>query len=158
MMLVRTYLAQSEIQGLGVFSGEFIPRGAQVWVLNPKFDVFVHPNEIEALPAHMQDFVARYSYPHLELPGIRIIDCDDGKFMNHTDRPNTDFRIFDRGYALEDIAPGTELTCSYYEFDPEFRGFDAPEVLAPKTLEIAIATLQTPKIRKGARRIRNHLA
>ena len=28
MMLVRTYIAPSEIQGLGVFAGEFIPAGA----------------------------------------------------------------------------------------------------------------------------------
>ena len=97
MMLVRTYVAQSEIQGLGVFAGEFVPAGRQLWVLNPKFDIFVHANEIPMLPAHMQDYVARYSYPHLEIDGVRIVDCDDGKFMNHSDRPNTDFHIFDRG-------------------------------------------------------------
>jgi SET domain-containing protein len=151
MMLVRTYLAQSEIQGLGVFAGEFVPRGAQLWVLNPKFDIFVHPSEIEALPAHMRDFIMRYSYPHLEAPGIRIVDCDDGKFMNHADRPNTDFNIFDKGYALEDIAVGTEITCSYFEFDPEFRGFGAPQ-----SLEMAVAAMQaqTPKARRAPRRVR----
>ena len=73
------------------------------------------------LPAHMQDYVARYSYPHLEIDGVRIVDCDDGKFMNHSERPNTDFHIFDRGHALVDIAAGEEITCSYFEFDPDFR-------------------------------------
>jgi uncharacterized protein len=77
------------------------------------------------LPPHMQTFVARYSYPHLERPGVRVLDCDDGKFMNHRERPNTDFRIFDRGYALTDIAVGDEITCNYFEFDPGFRGFRA---------------------------------
>ena len=33
MMLVRTYIAPSEIQGLGIFAGEFIPGGSQLWVL-----------------------------------------------------------------------------------------------------------------------------
>ncbi len=42
MMLVKTYLAPSQIQGLGVFAGEPIPCGSQLWVLNPKFDIFVH--------------------------------------------------------------------------------------------------------------------
>jgi len=149
MMLVRTYLGPSAIQGLGVFAGEFISRGAQLWVLNPKFDVFVHPSEIEALPPHMQDFVARYSYPHLDLPGIRVVDCDHGKFMNHSDRPNTDFRIFDKGYALEDIPSGVEITCSYFEFDPAFRGFGAPE-----GLEIPVAAMQAPKARRAPRRVR----
>ena len=30
MMLVRTFVAQSEIQGLGVFAGEFVPAGRQL--------------------------------------------------------------------------------------------------------------------------------
>jgi SET domain-containing protein len=152
MMLVRTYLAQSEIQGLGVFAGEFVPRGRQLWVLNPKFDIFLATSEIEALPPHMRDFIARYSYPHLETPGVRIVDCDDGKYMNHSDRPNTDFRIFDKGYALEDIAAGEEITCSYYEFDPEFRGF------GPAAHEIAVTNLRRTGVRRTSRRIRNHLA
>jgi SET domain-containing protein len=123
MMLVRTYIAPSEIQGLGIFAGEFIPGGSQLWVLNPKFDIFLYREEIATLPAHMQDYVARYSYPHLEIDGVRIVDCDDGKFMNHNVRPNTDFRVFDKGYAIVDITAGEEITCNYFEFDPEFRGF-----------------------------------
>ena len=123
MMLVRTYVAQSEIQGLGVFAGEFVPAGRQLWVLNPKFDIFIRPEEIESYPAYLQDYIARYTYPHLEIPGVVILDADNGKFMNHSLAPNTDFRIFDRGYALSDIAPGDELTCNYHEFDPGFVGF-----------------------------------
>jgi uncharacterized protein len=145
MMLFRTFLAPSEIQGLGVFAGEFIPCGSQMWVLNPKFDIFVQVNELAILPAHMHDFVARYSYPHLEMPGVRVLDCDDGKFMNHSERPNTDFCVFDRGYALTDIAAGDEITCNYYEFDPAFMGFDPPS-----SLELAITTLQAAEIRPSA--------
>jgi SET domain-containing protein len=145
MMLVRTYLAKSEIQGLGVFTGEFIPAGSQIWVLNPKFDIFLHGEEIVELPAHMRDFVARYSYPHLEIDGVRIVDCDDGKFMNHSEQPNTDFRIFDRGYALVDISPGEELTCNYFEFDPDFRGFGPAS-----PLEVTISALQASHFRLGA--------
>ena len=126
MMLVRTYLASSEIQGLGVFAGEFIRAGTQLWTLNPKFDVFVHVTELEQLPIHMLEFVERYSYPHLEIPGVRVVDCDDGKFMNHCDNANTDFRIFEKGFALADIAAGEEITCNYYEFDPDFKGFGPP--------------------------------
>ena len=52
-----------------------------------------------------------------------IVDCDNGRFMNHSLTPNTDFRIFDKGYALVDIAQGDELTCNYHEFDPSFVGY-----------------------------------
>ena len=145
MILVRTYLAPSEIQGLGVYAGDFIPGGTQIWVLNPKFDIFVHDEEIRMLPAHMHDFVVRYSYPHLEIPGVRVVDCDDGKFMNHSERPNTDFRIFDKGYAIVDIRPGEEITCNYFEFDLEFRGFGQESAL-----EVAISAMQAGRFPQGA--------
>jgi len=145
MMLVRTYLAQSEIQGLGVFAGEYIPAGRQVWGLNPKFDIFVCGEEIATLPSHMQDYVARYSYPHLGIAGVRIVDCDDGKFMNHSEQPNTDFHIFDRGYSLFDISPGEELTCNYFEFDPDFQGFGSESAL-----EVVISAIQSRHFRPGA--------
>jgi len=125
MLLISTYLAPSAIEGIGVFAAEPLARGNLMWNLNSKFDVFVHPHEMEGLPAHMQDFIARYSYPHLEMPGVVIVDTDNGRFMNHSLAPNTDFRIFDKGYALVDIAAGDELTCNYHEFDPGFRGFFA---------------------------------
>jgi hypothetical protein len=120
MMLVRTYVAQSEIQGLGVFAGEFVPAGRQLWVLNPKFDIFVYANEIP------------------------MLDCDDGKFMNHRDRPNTDFHIFDRGHAVVDIAAGEEITCSYFEFDPDFRGF------SERAIDLAISAMQAESFGAGA--------
>ncbi len=104
MLTVSTYVAPSAIEGLGVFAGEFIERGRLMWSLNPKFDIFIYRGEIEELPPHMQDFIARYCYPHLEMPGVVVVDSDNGRFMNHSLTPNTDFRIFDKGYALVDIA------------------------------------------------------
>ena len=123
MLLISTYVAPSAIEGLGVFAGEPVSRGSLIWSLNPKFDIFVHQTEIGALPPHAQSFLTRYSYPHLEMPGYRVIDVDNGKYMNHSLAPNTDFRIFDKGYALTDIAEGEEITCNYHEFDPDFVGF-----------------------------------
>jgi SET domain-containing protein len=122
MLTISTYVAPSAIEGLGVFAGEFIPAGSLMWSLNPKFDIFIHVREIESYPPHLQDYIARYTYPHLEMEGVVILDSDNGKFMNHTLTPNTDFRIFDKGYALVDIAPGEEITCNYHEFDPTFVG------------------------------------
>jgi SET domain-containing protein len=123
MLMVSTYLAPSAIEGLGVFAGEFIERGRLVWSLNPKFDIFIQMSEIETYPQHMQEYIARYTYPHLEMEGVVILDSDNGKFMNHSLAPNTDFRVFDKGYALADIAQGEELTCNYHEFDPSFAGY-----------------------------------
>ena len=125
MLTVSTYVAPSPIDGLGVFAGEFIERGRLLWSLNPKFDIFIHEGELDGLPPHVQHFVARYGYPHMEMRGVVIVDSDNGRFMNHNLTPNTDFRVFDRGYALFDIAQGDEITCNYHEFDPTFAGFFA---------------------------------
>ncbi len=136
MLMVSTYLAPSVIEGFGVFAGEFIDRGRLIWNLNPKFDIFINESEIDAYPLHRQDFMSRYTYPHLEMPGVVILDSDNGRFMNHSLTPNTDFRVFDKGYALVDIAQGEELTCNYHEFEPTFSGCPAMHaVVAENRLE-----------------------
>ena len=132
MLMVRTYLAPSAIEGLGVFAGEFIGGGRLVWSFNPLFDIFIRESEIERLPQHMQDFIDRYSWTHRKMPGVVMLESDYGKFMNHSLTPNTDFRVFDKGYALTDIALGEEITCNYHECDPTFVGFfRSPKVRAP---------------------------
>jgi hypothetical protein len=122
-MLVRTHLANSSIEGVGIFASEPIKAGSLIWRIEPKFDVFFTASDIEKLPPHMQDFVARYSYPHMTKPGIMVLELDNGRFMNHCEAPNTDFTAFDKGYAIRDIAEGEEITCNYYEFDTSFQGW-----------------------------------
>jgi SET domain-containing protein len=139
MLLISTYVAPSSIEGLGVYSDEYVPCGSLIWSLNPKFDVFVNEIVLGSLPAHVRSYIARYSYPHLEMPGCRVIDVDNGKYMNHSLAPSTDFRIFDKGYALADIARGEEITCNYHEFDPDFVGF-MPDIAAAVRLQPLNAT------------------
>ena len=136
MLMVSSYVAPSAIEGLGVFAGEPIARGQLMWSLNPKFDIFIQVREIETYPPHLQDYIARYTYPHLEMEGVVILDSDHGKFMNHSLAPNTDFRIFDKGYALVDIAQGDEITCNYHEFDPTFAGYFQPAQAALSATEL----------------------
>src|SRR4029078_3812133 len=112
MLMVRTYLAPSAIEGLGVFAGESLERGRLVWSLKPLFDIFIRESEIETLPQHMQEFIYRYSWTHRAIPGTVMLESDYGKFMNHSLTPNTDFRVFDKGFALPDLAPGAGLTCT----------------------------------------------
>ena len=125
MLMIDTYVSHSPIQGFGVFAAEPVAQGHMLWLLNPKFDVFIAESEIETLPPHMRHYLARYAYPHMDRPGVLVLDSDNGKFMNHSEMPNTDFCIFDRGFAIEDIAAGEEITCNYFEFDPTFKGFFA---------------------------------
>lgn len=135
MMLVRTYLSNSSIEGVGIFASEPIKAGDLIWRLEPKFDVSFTEADVEKLPPHMQDFVARYSYPHMRIPGILVLELDNGRFMNHSETPNTDFTDFEFGYAICDIAQGEEITCNYREFDSSFVGW-FPQVTAGQHVDL----------------------
>ena len=122
MMLVRTYVASSAIDGLGVYADEFIPSGTLIWQFNPKFVATFSQSDMEKLPAHTREFVEKYSFPHLYKRDHLVVELDNGRFMNHSDAPNTDFTVFSKGYAICDIPPGEEITSNYHEFDPTFVG------------------------------------
>jgi SET domain-containing protein len=83
--------------------------------------------DIETWPAHMEDFVERYCYAHRDKPGTWVLELDNGRFMNHSSNPNTNFEEFYAGYAVRDIGAGDELTCNYFDFDINFRGAFNPE-------------------------------
>ena len=123
MMLVRTYVTSSPIEGLGVYAAEPIPRGTLIWSLDSRLDQTISLEELSKLPDWQQDFIIKYSFPHLNRPNHLVLEYDNGRFMNHTLSPNTDFTQFDKGWAIRDIAVGEELTCNYHEFDPTFKGF-----------------------------------
>jgi SET domain-containing protein len=119
-MLVRTFIAASSIEGVGVFAGEPIRRGKPIWAFDPRFDLLIPPADYRASPPHLKELFDRYSYPSQDRPGFLVYEIDNGRFMNHSERPNTDFTGIG-GRALEDIAAGEELTCNYAEFYPDFR-------------------------------------
>jgi SET domain-containing protein len=123
MMLVRSRVAASPIEGLGVYADEFIPSGTLLWQLNRDFVAMFKRAELEQFPPHIREFVEKYSFPDFEDESLLYVELDNGRFMNHSEAPNTDFTAFNKGYALRDIEVGEEITCNYYEFDSTFRGF-----------------------------------
>lgn len=118
MLLVPTYVGPSAIEGVGVFAAAPIPKGTHIWLLDESFDRVLSDPEIEALGAPQKEFVERYGYPHTTKPGLTIIEVDNGRFMNHSSTPNTDFRNPAFGVTIRDIAEGEEITCDYEEFAP----------------------------------------
>ncbi len=121
MMLVKTKLKYSEIHGIGIYADEPIKAGTRIWELREGFDVLVDERELDTYPPHVKEFIEIYSYPHPTKEHVVILEADNGRFMNHTETPNTDFSTLDKGLALVDIAVGEEITCNYNEFC--FNGF-----------------------------------
>lgn len=120
MMIVPTYVGPSEIEGVGIFAAAAITAGDPIWILEEKFDLLMPLDQLGSLPELQRQFIERYGYPHMTKPGVIVLEFDNGRFMNHSDVPNTDFRNAEIAWATCDIAEGEELTCNYAEFDPSF--------------------------------------
>ncbi len=120
MLLVNTYVGASAIEGVGVFAAEPIAKGARIWKLEPEFDRLIPMERYEAAEPFLKTFLDRYSYPSPDYPGHVVYEVDNGRFMNHSDDPNTDFSQPGGAVALRDIAAGEEITCNYADFYPDF--------------------------------------
>jgi uncharacterized protein len=135
MLMVKTCLGPSAIEGLGLFAGEDIPKGTVTWRFVPGFDQTFSPEEIERLPLAARDELSRYTYLHTRT-GKYVACLDNARFMNHSDSPNTMGAYYgpdDEGFdvATRDIAKGEELTCDYTLFDAETQiklGLEPPPV------------------------------
>lgn len=136
MMLVRTYVAPSAVEGVGVFAGETIRKGDLIWRLDREFDRIIAKNWLAGAPKHFAEFVARYAYPLHDEPDTLVLETDNGRFMNHSVTPNTDFTKIIEGYATKNIKEGEELVCNYNEFDPAHQllpSFFVSRAQAPKS-------------------------
>src|SRR4051794_18144510 len=109
MILVPTFVGPSEIEGVGVFAAAPIARGTQIWLLDESFDRVLSDDEIERLGEPQRAFVDRYGSPPTTKRGLTILGLENGRFMNRSPEPNTDFRNPAAGYAVRDIAEGEEI-------------------------------------------------
>ncbi len=116
MLLIKTKIGSSEIEGIGLFADEFIKAGTKVWAFEPTLDLLFSKTEIEKFSLSAQEQFYRYAY--LDKIRKKYLLCgDDARFFNHSDTPNCDeSRDNDSTYALKDIAVGEELTINYGEF------------------------------------------
>ncbi len=127
MFLINTYIAKSDIEGVGVFAAEAIGKGQTISRFEPAFDRLVPTREYLAAPPHLKALLDRYAFPHPSDPDFIVYEVDNSRFVNHSDNPNTDYTNFEAGVALRDIAAGEELTCNYNDFFKDYE-FLPPEI------------------------------
>lgn len=122
MLLVKTRIGPSAIEGVGLFANEFIAKGTTVWQFTSGFDLYLTAEDIQRLPAAAQAQMLKYCYRDKET-GRYVLCADDARFFNHSDHPNTVDMPGPEGstVAIRDIRTGEELTCDYRTFDAEFR-------------------------------------
>lgn len=124
MLLVKTKIGQSKINGIGLFADQFIKKGTTIWKFKPGFDLRIGKDELDKLSESAKEQFLKYAY--LNPDTHKYILCfDDARFFNHSDEPNSiDVASPDDEEGLDvagrDIEKGEELTCNYKDFDADF--------------------------------------
>ncbi|MBL8667602.1 MAG: SET domain-containing protein [Rhodospirillales bacterium] len=114
MMIVKNYVAPSDIHGVGVFAGEDIKQGTRIYEFIEAVDIVMTQEQAASYGAEFARFMRIFAYVE---PSDRtmVISVDNSRFMNHAEQPNTGWN--ERyGWATRDIRKGEEITCDYYTF------------------------------------------
>lgn len=118
MLLVRTYLGKSKIQGIGLFATEHLPEKTIIrrfTGLDLRFDY----DEMLEFSEAKRNLILRYGMYDKD-HALYLMDVDNGRFINHSDNPNlislneqTRFDLM----TSRDISASEELTADYRTFD-----------------------------------------
>jgi SET domain-containing protein len=116
MLLVKPYLGNSRIHGLGVFAAQPIRKGAKIWRFVYGFDRFYTRKRLATLPKPARDYINLHGY---QWKNEILLSMDYDTFMNHSENPNTDFH---NGFVIarSNIRKGEEITNDYRAFEAAF--------------------------------------
>jgi len=116
MLLVRTFVRESPIHGLGLFADQPIRKGDAIWAFDDRLDRIIRVADLPAYPEHVIDYLEIYCeyFPELD---VLVLSGDNDRYTNHDDSPNTAVILPNapeaRVVAVRGIAPGEEITCDY---------------------------------------------
>ncbi len=111
MLKVKTYIDKSQINGIGLFADQVIPKGTIIWEKTEGLDLTLE--SLDYKNENVIDFLKTYCYKH---NGKYILCIDNGRFINHSDNPNTDDTSYPYTIAKKDILPHEEITSNYKDF------------------------------------------
>jgi len=118
MFLFPTYLARSEIHGIGVHTAVPLPAGTRIWHFEEGVDWMIEPEALTRFPEPYQGRLRAYCYLDAD-SGLYVLCGDNGKYMNHSFAPNCIDPPGESTITVRDIAAGEELTCDYRMFDAD---------------------------------------
>jgi SET domain-containing protein len=128
MLLVKTNVGPSGIEGVGLFAAEFIPKGTRIWEYREEVDQRFDGAYLAQFKEDERERLLTYCYKN-PVSGMYVLCGDDAKYINHGKEPNTEDLGFDDGIlngegitiAARDILPGEEIISNYASFDADAR-------------------------------------
>lgn len=115
MLLIKTKLKSSSIEGLGVFAEEFVPTGTKIGEWDDNLDRTIPINYVLSLNPTIQNTLFKYAYKEGK---YYKLNTDNMRFFNHSNNPNTKQEMTS-DWATKDIQIGEEITCNYFSFDED---------------------------------------
>lgn len=127
MLLIKTKIGKSNIEGIGLFSEDSLPKGTKIWEFSKGFDLEITPDQYADLPDGVKRQIDHYAYKSLAT-GNFILCMDDARFFNHDRNSNVVCLVPENSenpealecFTTRDVAAGEEITNNYAEFDHEF--------------------------------------
>ena len=121
MLLVKTKLSRSKIDGIGVFAAQFISKGTVVQKFISGIDIEIESEKLYSLPVIEKEYILHYTYRH-KITNKYVLCSDDARFLNHSETPNliSDSLNEEIDVAARDIQEGEELTVNYKDFDADW--------------------------------------
>lgn len=115
MFLVKTYLAESKIHGIGLFAYEDIAKGTKIYQPSPDLDLSLSLDQYNKLDRNDQKVIKHYGYLSKH-DNKYYLAYDNIRFCNHSKKPNVALRG-DEYFVARNIRKGEELLCDYSEFE-----------------------------------------
>lgn len=123
MLVVKTKIAPSKIQGIGLFADQFIAKGTVTWKFDLRFDLYFSTDQVNDMPATQKELILTYAYLS-KVSGKYVYSIDNTRFTNHSANPNiAEDASLSQGeeeictVATRDIEIGEEMTVDYRAID-----------------------------------------
>ncbi len=118
MLLIPTYIKNSQIDGIGLFAAGDIPKNIIVWKHTLPFDTVYYQKTLDKVPPFSD--IRMYSFEVVSSlkfhPNYYILCGDNARFINHSEIGNLTFNLKDLTLvAARDIKQDEELTENYLE-------------------------------------------
>ena len=117
VLLIKTELRPSTINGIGLFVPEPVKAGTLIWKFNPSIDRLVTRGVYEGLPEVARAFIDHFA--SRIYPDLYLLCGDNARFINYANPPNIDCKskhIDAEFFATHDLAAGSELLDNYETF------------------------------------------
>ncbi len=114
MLLVKTYLNNSDQHGIGLFAAEDIKKGQVIWELNEVTSRIFWKKQFLSICTGLShpSLLEIINHSYLKDGNVYFLN-DNAKFINHSMSPNIALKDIKTEVAIKDICAGEELTENY---------------------------------------------